>query len=293
MDPKAQSLVLTRRKINAAKARLQKSWKDVFGTCDKDNSGTLDFPEFEEAVRKVLNINPNGLGQYELRTIFQEIDADRSGGVDIEELLNYLTKGPRTEEEIASRARMRIQRVRRALKMAFATLGTCDAALRRLFVKVDMDSDNTLSMYEFQSFVRMELKLSFWEVNNSDVDEFYKFMDKNSSGSITIDELLAFVKTNNTGRPNSAPNGRVEAFSFAEPSRPSSAVVKKKKTFKQTLLEDSFRSASLPDLSRMRYTASVVSQGRGVMPATRSSLAKDSQMFFDPGGPARRLRQGA
>lgn len=293
MDPKAESLAQTRRKINAAKARLQKSWEDVFGKCDKDKSGTLEFREFEEAVRKVLNINQNGLGENQLRAIFQEIDADRSGGVNIEELLNYLTKGYRTQEEIASRARIRIQRVRRALKMAFATLGTSDAALRRLFVKVEMDSDHTLSMYEFKSFVRMELKLSFWEVNNTDVDEFYIFLDRDGSGGITINELLGFVKTNNAGRPGSAPNGRVEAFSFAGPSRPSSATVKKKKTFKQTLLEDAFRSASLPDLSRMRYTASVVSQGRGRMPATRSSLAKDSQMFFDPGGPERRLRQAA
>jgi len=291
MESKQQVLARTRRKINAAKSRLQKSWEDVFGSCDKDKSGALDYREFEEGIRTMLNIPLNAICQYDLRTVFNEIDVDSSGGVNIEELLGYLTKGYRTPEEIASRAQVRIERVRRCLKMAFQTLATNDATLKKLFAKLDMDGDSSLSLYEFRTFVRMDLKLSFWDVNNTDAEEFYRNLDADNNNSVTVEELIAFVRTNNTARN--------KHFSFmTEPltptgqnSRPSSRQ-SKRKTFKQTLLEESFRSASMPDLSQMRYTASVVSRGRERMPATRSSLSKDSQMFFDPGGPERRLRQG-
>lgn len=161
MESRGTVLANTRRKINAAKSRLQKSWEDVFGSCDKDKSGSLDYREFEEGVRTILNLPANAVCHNDLLTIFNEIDVDGSGGVNIEELLGYLTKGYRTPEEIASRAQVRIQRVRRALKMAFQNLATNDAALKKLFYKVDMDGDSSLSLYEFKTFVRMELKLSF------------------------------------------------------------------------------------------------------------------------------------
>lgn len=285
MESRADVLARTRRRINAAKSRLRKTWEDVFGHCDKDRSGCLELHEFEWAVREMLNVPENGLCRYELKMLFNEIDADGSGGVSLEELMSYLANGYRSPEEIASRAQVRIQRVRRCLKMAFQSLGTNDAQMRKLFVKLDLDSDSSLSLHEFQAFVRMELKLSFWDLTNSDIDEFYKSLDNNRGQGVTVDELLSFVKTNCAGK-------QPKEFSFMTiaPSGRSQKLAKKK-TFKQTLLQDTFRSSSLPDLSRMRYTASVVSLGRGGMPATRSSLSKSSQMFFDPAGPERRLMQ--
>merc|ERR1712048_1372316 len=106
----------------------------------------------------------------------------------------------------------------------------------------------------------MNLKLTFWDVNNTDVEDFYKYLDKNETG-ISVDDLITFVKNNHTDRPNQ--------FSFMEmPSSPQSKKrLIKKKTYKQQLLEDSFRSTSLPNLSRLPYTSSVVSLGRNSAPA--------------------------
>merc|ERR1719409_1037387 len=89
------------------------------GKCDKDQSGYLYLRELTTAVRTILNVPEYGICDYELRTLFSEMDADRSGGVNIEELLNYLQQGFRTPEEIAARAQVRIQRVRKNLKTAF------------------------------------------------------------------------------------------------------------------------------------------------------------------------------
>lgn len=254
MESKDVVLARARRRINASKSRQHKAWQDVFGKYDKDQSGYLDVNEMTDAVRNSLNVPENAVCDYELRTLFNEMDSDRSGGVNIEELLNYLQQGHRTKEEIQAREGVRIQRVRKNLKTAFQTVASNESALRKLFSKLDMDSDCMLSPYEFKSFVRMNLKLSFWDVCNTDIDDFYKFLDKDGHG-ISVDELIAFVKTNNNDRPSAfsfidlAPNGQKKKLC-------------RHKTYKQTLLEDSFRSTSLPNLSRLPYTSSVVSLGR-------------------------------
>lgn len=274
MEPRAEVLARTRRRINAARGRLHKSWQDVFGKCDKDQSGYLDFNELLEAVRTSLNVPENAICDYEMRTLFNEMDADRSGGVNIEELLNYLSQGFRTPEEINARAQVRIQRVRKNLKTAFQNLSSNELSIRKMFAKLDMDSDCTLSMYEFKTFVRMNLKLSFWDVCNTDIEDFYKYLDKDGHG-ISVDELIGFVRSNSSERP--------AEFSFLELKGPLPKKLVRKKTYKQTLLEDSFRSTSMPNLSRLPYTPSVVSRGRDFAPTGRSCLSMSAQMFFNPG----------
>lgn len=276
MESKEEVLARTRRRINAAKSRQGKKWQDVFGKCDKDQSGYLDCNELTDAIRTMLNIPANGICDYEIRTLFNEMDSDRSGGVNIEELLNYLTQGFRTPEEIAAREGVRIQRVRKNLKTAFQTVASNEMSLRKLFQRIDMDSDATLSLYEFKNFVRMNLKLSFWDVCNTDIEDFFKFLDRDGQG-ISVDELIGFVKLNNMDRH--------KEFSFLELKHKhgeDKKVVKKKKTYKQELLEDSFRSTSLPNLSRLPYTPTVVSLGRTHLPRGRNTLSMSAQMFFCP-----------
>jgi len=279
MESREEVLARTRRRINAAKSRKGMSWQDVFGKCDKDQSGFLDYTEFSDAVRSSLNVPENAICDYELRTLFNEMDADRSGGVNIEELLIYLAQGFRTPEEIAARAQVRIQRVRKNLKAAFQTVASNEMSIRKLFSQLDMDADCSLSLYEFRTFVRMNLKLSFWDISNTDIDDFYKFLDRDGRG-ISVDELITFVRQNNAERP--------KEFSFQDMKKDSSTDSLrrrqlKKKTYKQQLLEDSFRSTSTPNLSRLPYTPSVVSLGRNYAPTTRNVISMSAKMFFSPG----------
>jgi len=278
MEPREEVLARTRRRINAAKSRQGKCWEDVFGKCDKDNSGYLDLSELTEAVRSGLNVPENAICDYELRTLFNEMDADRSGGVSIEELLNYLQQGYRTPEEIASRAQVRIQRVRKNLKTAFQKVSSNESAVRNLFSKLDFDGDSTLSEYEFKTFVRMNLKLSFWDVNNTDIEDFYKFLD-HDGGGIQVEELISFVKSSNAERQQHDRSGGQFSFLDLQPNGQKKRLVKRK-TYKQTLLEDSFRSTSLPNLSRLPYTSSITSLGRTHAPKNRFACSAAARMFF-------------
>jgi len=277
MESKEEVLFRTRKRICAAKSRKGMSWQDIFSKCDKDGSGYLELSELHMAIRESLNVPENAICTYELNTLFKEMDADRSGGVNIEELLNYLTQGHRTQEEVEARAQVRIMRVRKNLKMAFQSLGKNEMSIRKLFNKLDMDSDRTLSLYEFRTFVRMELKLSFWDVCNTDLDDFFKFIDKDGRG-ITAEELWGFVKSSHQDKP-----GNFSVYQPADKSENSEARRRiKNKTHKQKLLEDSFRSTSLPNLSRMPFSPSVVSLGRSRGPTSRNSLDLSSMRFFQP-----------
>lgn len=278
MEPKDEVLARTRRRINAAKSRQGKSWQDVFGKCDKDQSGYLDFNELSDAVRTGLNVPENAICGYELRTLFNEMDADRSGGVSIEELLNYLQQGFRTPEEIAARAQVRIQRVRKNLKTAFQTVTTNESGIRKLFQKLDMDGDCTLSQYEFKTFVRDHLKLSFWDLNNTDIEDFFKFLDRDGGG-IAVEELITFVRSNSSERQHGGQFSFLDLQPDGQKKR-----LKTKKTYKQTLLEDSFRSSSLPNLARLPYTSSIVGLGRTHAPMNRFACSAAARMFFNPGG---------
>lgn len=275
MESRDEVLARTRRRINAAKSRRGKSWQDVFGACDKDQSGYLDIHELIDAIRTQLNIPENTICGYELRVLFNEMDEDKSGALSIEEMLNYLEQGKRTPEEVAAKAQVRIQRVRKNLKTAFQSIASNESSIRKLFMKLDMDSDCTLSLYEFKNFVRMYLKLSFWDVCNTDIEDFYHYLDKDGNG-INPDELITFVKSNNMDRPSN--------FSFIDGGTSPSGKKRhgKLKTHKQSLLEDSFRSTSLPNLSRLPYTASVVSLGRTHAPTGRNTLSMSARMFFTP-----------
>jgi Ca2+-binding EF-hand superfamily protein len=251
----------------------------VFAKCDKDQSGYLDLQEFTSAVRQTLNVPENSICDYELRTVYNEMDADNNGRVYIEELMNFLTQGFRTPEEIANRAQVRINRVRKNLKTAFQSRCTSnEMSVRKLFSKLDFDGDNTLSMYEFKAFVRNELKLNFWDICNTDIEDFFKYLDRDKGGTIDVEELMAFVKLNHSDRP--------KQYSFVKDPSSSgdftSMRKKTKKTYKQLLLEDSFRSASLPNLSRLPYTSSVVSLGRDYAPTNRNCLQLSAKMFFTP-----------
>jgi Ca2+-binding EF-hand superfamily protein len=281
MESTEEVCARTRRRICAAKNRRFKSWEDVFAKCDKDNSGYLDHNEFWGAIRQTLGVPENAICDYELRTLFNEMDADRSGDLNIEELLTYLTQGFRRPEEIAARAQVRIERVRKNLKQAFQNVASNEMSIRKLFKKLDFDGDNTLSLYEFKAFVRRELKLTFWDVNNTDVEDFFAFLDKDGGGTIDVDELIAFIKTTHCA-------SRPLTYSFAAEGKCSGSLPNKmaksmkKKTYKQQLLEDSFRSTSLPQLSRLPYTASVVSLGRNYAPTGRSALQLSAIRFFTP-----------
>lgn len=274
MEEKREILARTRNRIFLIKNRRGKSWQEVFAKCDKDQSGLLNYAELSNAVRDSLNIPECVIYNYELKILFEEIDADGSGEVSIEELLQYLTQGHKTPEQVAAKAQVRLQRVRKSLKTALQAVASNEMAMRKMFANLDKDGDSTISQNEFISFVRKKLALTSWDVSDTDIKDFFKHLDRDGGG-VQVDEFIAFVRSNQLDRPNDA---------TALPPTPHRHQMRggvKMKTYKQRLLEDNLRSVSLPDLSRLPYTSSVVGLGRTCGPRGRNSLRMSAQMFFN------------
>ena len=57
---------------------------------DKDSSGTITMEELMDAVRRLMKISETTISKAELKTIFQYIDYDKSGQIDISEFTKFL-----------------------------------------------------------------------------------------------------------------------------------------------------------------------------------------------------------
>lgn len=70
----------------------------MFRFYDKDNSGELDFEEFCEAIRKQARISAEEIPDDGLQIIFDDVDADGGGTVDILEFVEWLDPDTNTGE---------------------------------------------------------------------------------------------------------------------------------------------------------------------------------------------------
>lgn len=257
-----------RRKLNAARLQQSMSWEDLFALCDQDKSKTVDWRECQHMCREILKVPVHVIADPELRIVFAAADADSNGSLDVAEFLAFLWHGPKTKEMEAAREKMRIARVRRNLFMAFAKVGSTEAAVRRLFDAVDLDGNSRLSSFEFDQFVRRELALSPWHIMKSDLDCFYRFLD-NSGEGVDAARFLEFVRQ--AQRPKSI--GGPE--SFFTPGESRAIEFKRRVTFVKELERSLPRSESLP-APRVSGSA-FTSLGRDRPP--RSRVAVDHRLF--------------
>jgi len=72
----------------------------LFKRCDKDGTGSLEEDELRLAFRRVLKIPPEVLSDADVATAFIALDADGSGAVSIQELIDFI--GP---EPVASKTK--------------------------------------------------------------------------------------------------------------------------------------------------------------------------------------------
>merc|ERR1712066_469595 len=96
--------------------------------------------------------------------LFNEIDKNNSGSIDAAELIEFIQHGPKRPQDEVAKSEQRLQRVRRNLRLAFQAVSGKEMDVRKLFGRIDLDSNNRLSYYEFNQFVRHDLGLTRWDV---------------------------------------------------------------------------------------------------------------------------------
>ena len=100
-----------------AKAALQEAsrkqvdalgWRELFSVFDSDGSGELDLGEFENVIRKHGKISDKIVSSQNLAALFAAVDADESGTVEADELLQFLTHRPFDQGECCMPSILRI-----------------------------------------------------------------------------------------------------------------------------------------------------------------------------------------
>lgn len=263
LETRSDVLSRVRRRLSAAGTRGGKTWDELFSVCDRNRDGSLDFGELNKLVREELKVASVTVCEYELKILFSEVDKNGSGNIDAAELIEFIQHGAKRPQDEAAKFEQRLSRVRRNLRLAFQAVSGKEMDVRKLFGRIDLDSDNRLTFYEFNQFVRVDLNLSRWDVMAADLDHFYKYLDRDGDG-IDVYELIRYVKEiHGEGSLLGA-----QTFYSAGNSPKRSKAERTHKTYKQNLEQSVRRSSSLPSLA---LTHPFGCQGRDRRPAFRVS----------------------
>lgn len=119
-------------------------------------------------------------------------------------------------------------------------------------------------MFEFNAFVRQHLMLSQWDIMNSDLEEFYSFMDKDGDG-IDVYEFLDYVKKINKSKDTL---GGQTLYSMTKSESDVSLSRRKHKTYKDRVMEDLRRDRSTLNI---KLDLPFVNTGRDRKPASRAA----------------------
>ena len=95
-------LIPVRKRIKSAAFTFGgEDWEKFFRQYDKSGDGALELSEFRSAVRRVLKMPPAQLTDADIKLVFRHIDADDSGEIRLEELLEFVNAD---DEEVPRRA---------------------------------------------------------------------------------------------------------------------------------------------------------------------------------------------
>eukprot|EP00439_Symbiodinium_sp_Y106_P080202 s351_g18.t5 len=196
-----------REKVIAATLIGKISRKEEIKACDVQSPFNV--------LREKLRIPDTTLPDHEIQVVFCEIDIDKTGAISGPEFSRFVSRGPLNPEEEAKLFAVRVKRVHRNLRLGFRNYKTDDAAVRRLFDRIDRGGDGRISMHELMGFVREDLKLTKWDVFESEMKAFYKSMDDNGDG-LDANELVKFIR--HTRAANGKQNQRNQTGPYPLPS---------------------------------------------------------------------------
>lgn len=259
LSQETEDVARVRQKINKAKSRLGLTWEEIFKSCDEDNSGLVSFKEFLKTVRTVLSLSERTVCVYDLRLLFDAVDTDKSGDLDLEELYSFLSKGRPTQAELVARGKKRFEKSWKALSEAFGrTSDNPGKNIRFLFKKIDEDNSGTITEEEFLRFVRLDLEIAPWACKETDLGLFYRALDTDGDG-LKVEELMRHL---------AGSKGRSSTRSGPKPP----ALLQTTPTYRQVLLKDclgSYRLSKNESAPVIPSGSSFLNLGRSRAPTSR------------------------
>ena len=213
----------------------------LFELLDKDLSGSLEFPEFQQAVRKEGKITAGHMSDAALRKLFRAVDLDAAGSIGVDELLSFLgpadgpgfdtsaTLGKESKDsnfsvlQTTKKTAYEVKRekvaadlltLRKKLQAASygkGGRGTAGVSYEGLFRSFDRDNSGELDFDEFRKAIRKEGKLKANEWPDQQLRQLFRLVDADASGTITADEFVGWMGEAPTDSAASKKRGAIAA----------------------------------------------------------------------------------
>mmetsp|Transcript_10592 Transcript_10592/g.26943 ORF Transcript_10592/g.26943 Transcript_10592/m.26943 type:complete len:249 (-) Transcript_10592:22-768(-) len=168
--------------------------RGLFSRADRDHNGVITLPEFITSCRKDMRLSKQVACDGSLREMFEALDEDGSGAITLGELHSFLNRGRENEQSYIDVMRKKAARMHRNFAISLRRCGKTLPEIQRLFNKFDRDGNSFVSFHEYESAVRFDLKLSKWDVSDSDLKVLWQYLDADGSGYLDVHEFVNFIK---------------------------------------------------------------------------------------------------
>jgi len=252
-------VVRTLRKVKPAVSRLaSSSWEGLYSAVNVNKDEGVSWAEFKNILRKQLHVLPISASDRDLELVFSAMDKDGSGLGDCAEFVDFFRTGPKRAEDARICEKANLERCRRNIHFGLqSAFGSASNLEKKIWEVLNMNDNGSLSRHDFEVLLRKHLNLSPWVVRNSTLKKLYSDIDADGNG-IQLKEFTKFLLANNQERFR----GGLHLYQLPDDVP---KIDKKRKTYKQKLLEMDRRSNSLPLL----HTHSFTNVGRSLPPAYR------------------------
>mmetsp|Transcript_4049 Transcript_4049/g.8532 ORF Transcript_4049/g.8532 Transcript_4049/m.8532 type:complete len:372 (-) Transcript_4049:47-1162(-) len=165
--------------------------REVFQQIDSDGNGKLDLEELTKVLQSV------GAKKKDIHNIFNAANLEKKDGISFEEFRSVVLSNEPPElkdRQHYQKAFRTIMRKQLELQQKGKMTLSWRAAARRLFASMDLDHNGTLDCYELRTLMR---KLG---VEEKDISFLVASVDLNKDGSISFDEFSEVIFRAQKGR---------------------------------------------------------------------------------------------
>ena len=169
----------------------RQDWAKLFRRYDRDNSGFIDFGEFQKSVRRDARLTANMVSEAELQDLFDFIDQSNTGAITADDFVGLL------EDQTLARQTERGDHtgdskvVEMTLKAIAEQLDKTKATAHHMFREADADNSGQLTAQEFELILAKRMKLT---LSRPEIEELISAFDTAGSGTVSSSEFIKRVR---------------------------------------------------------------------------------------------------
>jgi len=223
--------------------------KSHYGDNRLDYQGFVDFVKSKGKMSPLAHNKQSFVSQANLRKLFQCIDVDKSGWIDLSELNTFLGRDRTSSEgaaDAALRKRLELHAAHEA-KLSQQSLEIMKskflegATVSEVFDKIDENHSNQLEYDEYLFFARNTCGITTDQISDQKLCQLFGVVDADNNGAIDLKELMQFIEAPSLSIPSST-HPRA-SLALAPPKSTKQVLKELRQSFSAAALSTADRSA--------------------------------------------------